>query len=427
MTFELAETLFRDTHEKEETITLNGDSSSWPAPIDEAAYQGLAGEIVKAIEPHTEADPVAILIQTLTFFGNIIGDGPHFRVEADRHPLRLFSVIVGQSSKSRKGTSEGIVKRLFHDIDEEWARERIKGGLSSGEGLAYHVRDAGTIGKYEDSGVSDKRLLVCESEFASVLKSASRDGNILSPVIRQAWDTGNLQTLTKNNPVKATGAHVSISAHITEDELRRYLSQTEMFNGFGNRFIWLCVKRSKVLPEGGMIHQMDLSSLSDRIRDAVQFAKRVDEITRDEESREIWKSIYEELSEGKRGLIGAILSRAEAQVMRLSCVYALMDRSRVVRAEHLHAALALWDYAEASVNYIFRGKTGDEVADRIHQALSESENGLTRTDINNLFGGHKSTERIDEALELLKTYKKINIRKQDTGGRPTERIFRGAE
>ena len=33
----------------------------WPV-MDQAAYHGLAGDVVRAIEPHTEADPVAILI-----------------------------------------------------------------------------------------------------------------------------------------------------------------------------------------------------------------------------------------------------------------------------------------------------------------------------------------------------------------------------
>lgn len=251
--FNLADKLYKDLKAEEETVMVNGDSSLWPAPINEMAYQGLAGEIVKAIEPHSESDPGALLIQTLTVFGNIIGPDPHFKVEADRHPARLFSVIVGATSKARKGTSGGIVTKLFENADEAWAGDRIKGGLSSGEGLAYHVRDPlPAIGrKQDDPGILDKRLLVMESEFVSVLKSATREGNILSPTIRQAWDTGNLSTLTKNNPVKATGAHIGIVGHITEMELRRYLSETEVFNGFGNRFIWICVKRSKVLPEGG--------------------------------------------------------------------------------------------------------------------------------------------------------------------------------
>lgn len=425
--FNLAEKLYEDKKTREETITINSDASKWPAPINDLAYQGLPGEIVRTIEPHTESDPIAILVQTMTVFGNVIGTKPHFIVEADKHALRLFSVIVGETSKARKGTSGGIVTRLFEDIDDEWSRDRIKSGLSSGEGLTYHVRNPSIIGRQQqDPGVLDKRLLVIESEFASVLKSASREGNILSATIRQAWDNGNLSTLTKNNPVTATDAHISIIGHITQDELKRYLTQTEVFNGLANRFLWICVKRSKILPEGGRIHEMDLTPLTDKIRDAVEFAKSVEEIKRDPEALEIWINIYPKLSDGQPGLIGAVLSRSEPQVMRLACVYALMDCSPVIKKDHIYAALALWDFAEASVRYIFKGKTGNEVADKIYGALLESDHGLTKTDISNLFERHQSKERIDEALELLIQCKRINIDRQSTGGRPVERITRGA-
>jgi hypothetical protein len=62
----------------------------WPEPLATEAYHGL--EIVKAVEPHTEADPVALLLQPLTGFGSIIGRKAHFRAEADRHYLNLFVV-----------------------------------------------------------------------------------------------------------------------------------------------------------------------------------------------------------------------------------------------------------------------------------------------------------------------------------------------
>ena len=106
-------------------------------------------------------------------------------------------------------------------------------GLSSGEGLKWAVRDAveaheplkdrGRIVGFQpvirDHGVADKRLLVIESEFAQALKVMEREGNTLSPTLRQAWDSGNLRTLTKNDPVVATDAHVSILGHITREEL----------------------------------------------------------------------------------------------------------------------------------------------------------------------------------------------------------------
>ena len=420
--FNLAEKLYEDARASEEILSKNGDSTLWPAPLDKMAFQGLAGEIVKVIEPETESDPAAILIQLLTAFGNCIGSGPHFMVEADRHPMRLFSVIVGETAKARKGTSDGIVKLLFENVDKDWVMDQSKTGLSSGEGLIWQVRDTG---ERDDPGVIDKRLWIKEPEFGNVLRILGREGNTLSGVIRQAWDSGNLSTLTKHSPAKATNAHISITGHITQDELKKYLTQTEIFNGLANRFIWICVKRSKLLPEGGRIHEMDLTPLTDQIRQAVRFARVAGEIKRDSEAREIWIRVYPELSKGKPGMLGAVLSRSEAQVMRLACIYALFDTSRVVRKEHLLAALALWDYAEASVAHIFRDKTGDEVADRIYEALNESEDGLTRTDISNLFDRHKSRERINEAITLLQSGGKVNIVTETTGGRPLEKITRG--
>ena len=53
--------------------------SEWPR-LDEAAYHGIVGDIVRTISPHTEADPVAILMQVLTLAGNAIGRSPHYRV-----------------------------------------------------------------------------------------------------------------------------------------------------------------------------------------------------------------------------------------------------------------------------------------------------------------------------------------------------------
>src|SRR5262245_48902095 len=106
----------------------------WPKMAD-SAYLGLAGDIVRIIEPHSESDPVALLTQTLTCFGSVIGPGPYYQVEADRHHGNLFLLMVGNSSKARKGTSAGRVLSFFNPVDPDWADTRMKSGLSSGEGL----------------------------------------------------------------------------------------------------------------------------------------------------------------------------------------------------------------------------------------------------------------------------------------------------
>jgi hypothetical protein len=88
----------------------------WPTLAD-AAYNGVAGRAVRTIAPHTEADPAAILLQFLAAFGNIVGPGPHCVVESTRHNLNLFVILVGDSSKARKGTSWRHICRLFSEVD----------------------------------------------------------------------------------------------------------------------------------------------------------------------------------------------------------------------------------------------------------------------------------------------------------------------
>jgi len=251
---------------REPKLTTPEIADPWPPAPDEAALHGLAGNFVRTIEPHSEADLAALLGQFLVVFGNAVGSRPHFMAESDRHGVNLNAVFVGKTAKGRKGTSWGHVRRVVAAADPDWS-DRIMNGLSSGEGLIWQVRDPimrrdpirekGRVTGYEevvaDEGVKDKRLLVFEGEFASVLRVCAREGNTLSAVIRNAWDNGTLRILTKNTPAKATDAHISIIGHITQDELLRYLENTEAANGFGNRFLWFSVRRSKALPLGGKL------------------------------------------------------------------------------------------------------------------------------------------------------------------------------
>ena len=269
----------------------------------------------------------------------------------------------------------------------------------------------------------DKRLLVQESEFASVLKVAGRDGNTLSAILRGFWDSGDAQTMTKREPARATGAHVSIVGHITREELRRDLSATDSLNGFGNRFLWCFVCRSKKLPEGGNLDDGKLSPLVYRLNKTVEAASRTRLMKRDENARELWGRIYDELSEGKPGLAGAVTSRAEAQVMRLATLYALLDCDTEVRPEHLMAAITVWEYAEASASHIFGDSLGDPVADEILDKLRDAPNGLTRTAIRDVFHKNQTASRIGQALSLLAECGKARYQMTKTSGKSAETWF----
>jgi hypothetical protein len=416
---------------------VHGPLDPWPA-LDARALRGVIGDLVRAIEPQSEADVVALLIQGLIAFGSILNRAAYFSAEADRHHMNLNAVLVGETAKGRKGTSWGHIRRVFAAVDPDWASTRVLNGLSSGEGLIWAVRDEITkdepvrekgrpTGEYQrvvvDRGIEDKRLLVLESEFASTLRVMGRDGNTLSAVIRQAWDSGDLRTMTKNCPAQATGAHISLIGHITKDELCRLIEATEASNGFCNRFLWLCVKRSKALPEGGHFDEAALAPLIQRLHQAVHFGRGAGQLKRDDGARANWQAVYPELSEGKPGLLGAVISRAEAQVMRLACLYALQDMSYVVQPDHLKAALALWEYCEASAKYIFGQRLGDPIADELLNALRKHPRGMTRTEIRDWFGRHRKAHEIDRGLTLLARRGLARQEESQSGGRPIERWF----
>ncbi len=410
---------------------------AWPT-LDPTALHGLAGDVVRALEPHTEADQVAILVQLLVCFGNVIGRRPHAKAEADRHGMNEFAVLVGDSSKGRKGTSAGHIRALLRGVDAGWDERCGCSGLSSGEGIIWRVRDAiekrtpvkdgdvetGSKAQVIDPGVADKRLLVLESEFASVLRVLERDGNTLSSIIRNAWDRGDLESLTKNSPARATGAHISIIGHITADELRRYLGRTEAGNGFANRFGWFCVKRSKCLPEGGTPDRVVLDDLVARLRDAVDAARDVDVIVRDREARALWASVYEALSAARPGMLGAATSRGEAHVLRYAAIYALLDGTSTVRATHIEAAHALWSYAVDSAAFIFGDALGDPMADAVLDALrGAGASGLSMTELHAHFRNNRNANDLRRALGMLLDHDLAHVRTDRTAGRPAERWY----
>ena len=407
-------------------MKARAEHQDWPQPLGEEAFHGLAGDVVRTIEPHTEADPAALLLHFLVAFGNIVGRGPHFEAESHRHGFNLFAVMVGRTSKGRKGTAWSRAKRLVAGADPGWAEHCIQTGLSSGEGLIHAVRDPSGISVDGDPGIADKRLMVVETEFASTLRVMARSGNTLSPVLRLAWDGSPLQVMAKQSPDRATGAHISTIAHITMDELLRELTGTDAASGFANRFLWACVDRSKVLPDGSQIPEADLQPLENRVRGAVEYAHSLGdhEFCRDAEARAIWHSVYAGLSEGKPGLSGAVTSRAETQVIRLACIYALLDNSPVIGQAHLRAALAVWGFCEASVWFIFGDALGDPVADEILRLLRvPASKGLTRTELSHAFGRNRQAVEIDRGLACLERYGLARSKTEETGGRPAVRWY----
>ncbi|MEE8520473.1 MAG: hypothetical protein V3S83_03865 [Gemmatimonadota bacterium] len=103
-------------------------------------FSGLVGHVVDAYEAHTEAGATSIAGHFIVAFGNAIGAGPRFYVGETVHKMNEFLLVVGRSARARKGDGKNVALSPLEAVDEEWAKN-VAGGLSSSEGLLYHVRD----------------------------------------------------------------------------------------------------------------------------------------------------------------------------------------------------------------------------------------------------------------------------------------------
>src|SRR5262249_23120294 len=149
--------------------------------------------------------------------------------------------------------------------------------------------------------------------------------------------------------------------------------------------------------------EQPLRPLIGRLQEALLAARQVGQMSRGEAATARWHALYRALADGYPGLVGAVLDRAEAQILRLSCLYALLDCTATIEEAHLQAAEALWQYCDASARYIFGTILGDPIADEICRMLRQmAPEGMTRTEINNALGRNHNSTRIGVALDRLR-------------------------
>ena len=130
----------------------------------------------------------------------------------------------------------------------------------------------------------------------------------------------------------------------------------------------------------------------------------------------MWREVYPVLA-------GSLTGRAEAHVLRLSLIYAVLDRAAAVRPEHLAAALAVWQYADESVRCIFGDSSGNPLADDILTLLRNAPSGITRTEVREMAGKNLSADRITQALGVLLGMNLARFERRSTGGRLVELWF----
>jgi uncharacterized protein DUF3987 len=392
------------------------DFDPLPAHIGDAAFCGLAGQAVRIMEKHCEACPEALLLQLLVMVGNALGRNPYITAGGQTF-ANEFTVLVGESARGRKGTSLAITKGLLELATSDWAVARVLDGIQSGESVVSAVRDQrfglNPRKKFKrgeepeevlmDAGVSDKRLMIIEEEFASLLKNAARRGSTITEVLRKSWESPRaLCNSNKNSPDRASFPHISLIGHITREELKAALQNVDLANGFANRIIWCVSRRAKLLPSPEYLDWYNHEEIVNQLRKVFTTFETPRRFQRDEAAKKLWEDYYHDLSSRVRpaGLDG-ILARDIAHIAKLSVIYCALDCSSLITEEHLRAAIEVVEYCERSAHWIFRDTTGNRVANRILVALKFAKEGMSKTELHAELGRNISGVDLNEALNLL--------------------------
>lgn len=418
-----------------------------PQP-DPTCLYGLIGDVALAGSEGTETNAYAIAANFMAYLSCAIGRGVYLPIGNTWHHARLFCLHIGRSGRGRKGDALSLVLRLdqaLRELNDTYAPQIHRGGLSSREGLVALMHDGYRQGRQEIPAIEDKRLWVVESEFANVLHQGRRQGNTLSAALRDCWDGVCLKPATKSNRLYASHPHVCLSGAISPSELTGLMTARELTNGFANRFLMIWAERSQILPFPRATPQATVGALARRTLDVLEFVGADQHNQRDHLQMELsaqaqWH--YAQLYRGELNedlgseLVSSMLERRAPMLLRLAMLFALTDLQTRVDVLHIDAAMAWMRYSTASVSYVFVSAAEEAkmaqaigLANRVLAFLQE-RGKATRSEISaECFRGRVSKAQMDASLDhlLAATPPKICVewveRPADAPGAPS-RIYK---
>ncbi|WP_367124768.1 DnaB-like helicase N-terminal domain-containing protein [Streptomyces phytohabitans] len=390
-----------------------------PGPVPHPdVFCGWLGETVRELDPTTEADPVAVLVNLLSAAGAVIGRRPHLMVGNDRHPALIWALTIGPTSSGRKGSATSTARRVLAEaLPEFFGPEHTPRGLNSGEGLIEYVKD--DDGDTPNPASFDKRLWVVESEYAVTMSRGRREGSSLPGVLRQAWDGDSLGSMVRDS-LKATDPHIAILGHITPEEFRAKMQDSDMAGGTYNRFLPVFCHRNLILPGSRGASSDLVSNLAAGWRTVLDDASTVEHV---EFSPDAWalycEQVYPALSDDSAGgTITQFTARAAPYVQRVAMTYALCDHTDTISEAHMRAAWRLLDYARASAVHLLGNVTGDPKVNKLADAVrTAGEDGLSADQIRRMFKNTTRAERDRLTAEVLNRPGYTRTRRP-TKGRP---------
>ncbi len=415
-------------------------------------FPGFIGKFVHACCINTEAVPVAVATYLFAWFSSHIGRIRYLTIGDERRWLNDYFLLVGPSGMG-KGVSGKGPARAFHRMQEfmevtfqhaydAGQGEGLKhcpslkvhfGGLSSGEGLGFALDDGEDSPEENEEGknqlrrqVTDKRILIIESELGNTLSQFSRQGNTLSAHLRNGYDGIDIRPLTKRDRVNVSDPYICLLGNITPHELIQFDENKLLSsNGLLNRMLMIWIQQGQLVPRPRGLSQDTLDQFAQLLAERIMKARKgyfethwrnvrklSAPIPFSDEAETIWDSIYSQLvNQPDCSQVSSLTRRHRLHARILSALISLIEGHDKVTADDILCALKWIEYSRQSVVYCYRSQSEQLKAESRHGMarkilyaivlLSRKQGCCTRTDIHHFYQNKLKGHNVSLALETL--------------------------
>lgn len=199
-----------------------------PDPSGPHAYvtdpNDLAKEFADLYSANSEAPWDFWYFAYLTFFGASVADLVTLESSLSVPP-RLYTVLIGDSGKTRKSTVMSQTAAFFRDLSHPQACY-VDTGSGSAEGLAKHVLQ------------DHPKCLFLQDELQTLVTMASRDGSLMMSMMGTLYQETVYQNNTVKQKIDIQYALMSMIAGCTPETYANMFSRAFVDIGFINR-LWL--------------------------------------------------------------------------------------------------------------------------------------------------------------------------------------------
>lgn len=315
----------------------------------EPMLYGPIGKAVRAVEPHTDADPVGVLAAMLALYSSALNGTVSMQ---GGRPIVVWTVLAGRSAIGKKGTALRVAKGMLAPSIGSFLDSRTEGGISSGPSLTQVLYERGEDTAGTEAGMDD-RVLVVDEEWSENLKRSKRCPTF-STKLRACWDGAAIRHVTKQESMTVVRPSLGFHVHVTPGEWSKYVSASDALGGSFNRLLPVLVEHSKRLPWDHVDYFPEIPEL----RDAYAWARRTPRVMQlSKEAGRRWDEIRGVIDDRIRDMpesLSCYVERSPEQITRIAAVLTAAEKKTTISRKAIEAAWAFVQYSMRSVEKLVR-------------------------------------------------------------------------